>query len=489
MPIGDAPQGSQAAYLAYIILSLLPAVFLGLRTERPLLWSALIYWMWVQPIAGFAYTLRVHPLSFDLQPNRVLLLFLAGYALFRLLASFRGSAQVGDSVERRQRWVLPGLLSLYVLVVGLSLWINIESVRPQSLVVVPSWILCALLLVVVVSSSATDRARSAVLWGLIGLSLASCVVSVVQIAVDPFFLKACPPRPAFGSVIRASGLFESEYDCGYVMICAMAAVLCKIRPRYLRFSCLGILILGLLLTFHRMDYIIMVLVLSVWLMLFSSAALRILGVVSLLAFAGMAGGAILYLQSTRVDSDLIRGRLQEDTVTGRLAQFRAVIESAPEQPFGLGDYSSQGYYDLMAKHNMLFGVQLENGDWEKRPFLVHNGYVEVLALHGIPAAAIFLAIMVWMVLRTSLKIRLARPETAFPFVVTLVWAICNLSNGISRFELYFPLFVMLVFALFDGVPGRAPRSSEIERGKIPAFRRRRNTPSHAKRPLALTRPV
>jgi len=279
------------------------------------------------------------------------------------------------------------------------------------------------------------------------LAVINALVAIVQITVDSTFLKYGPPRLAFGNVVRASGIFQAEYELGYCQILAIIITLQRYRGMVRRYFLIPLLTISVLLTFHRLDFIILNLCLIIYTGLFSSSTRKVM-VSLVIGLVALSTTTIYWVVAPMIKtSSFVQQRLQEDTVSGRLAQYQLILTTLAEFTdvtfFGLGDYDNKAYDILMKKRNLVHTIHEGDKTYSKGS-VVHNGFLAVGILHGALAMTFFTAFLFSMLFYFKKKISRATPNTIVSFFAVLIWILCNLSNGMNSFDAYFPLMVALL---------------------------------------------
>ena len=203
-------------FIAYVVLAFIVALILSVHTDRKALSFLLIFWIFTSPIFNSALMLKTPTLGFDLHADRILLFLLIAYLLFH------GRSNPG--IVKRPPF--EKYIYIYLAVIFFSLAVNFNIIRKQNLAVVPINIMTFLVVYVVAKRHATEAFFEAIIKAILLMAVASVIIALTQIGINSDFLKTCDPRIAYGTVVRTSGIFLSEYELGYFLIlaCIIAAV-------------------------------------------------------------------------------------------------------------------------------------------------------------------------------------------------------------------------------------------------------------------------
>lgn len=447
-------------YVIYVVLSLCTAIALTLRTDRRLLGSIIVFFIFTESVLkSIVFSVDMSALPFDLQPRRILFFVML---LFITLSIFQKIIMKKDeSAQKKPLFEI--LLYLYLLSVFISLIYNYKIGRIQGTALLSPLadIILFILLYHVMKNMATDSLREALLKCLMIFSIFVSLIAIYQLFIDSAFLKTCPPRYAFGGIIRSTGVLSSEYELGFFLTFMIIVFLTKYRGKPILFMTLPILILALFSTFHRLNWLIFFICIPSY--LFLSKDLRIISLRSYVLLMLCIIISFTYFVCSDLFTKLsdgqnvqafTKGRLLEDTVTGRLRQFAVTADAIHSHLLGLGSYKTKEYYNLMAKHDMVKGDNI--------PLGVHNGYLAVGIKYGFVAMTTLVGVMVSMLLYFKRHISLDRPVTLYPFFMVFIWMMANISQGMADFNRYFVLLVAIVCGSFVSVYGTGERSNHSE---------------------------
>lgn len=423
-------------YLLYVIFAAMAALYLAMQTDRKVLSFVLILWLLAQPVINAKFIIPLPGLHFDLQPNRILF-------LFSLVALFWGTVS-GQQAPSGSRPPFEKYIYIYLGLVLLALSVNYSFMNPKSVIAVPVEILNFLVVFLLAKRHMTEKVFEAILKAIVLLAVIGALIAIIQFFVSTPFMRTGDLRPAFGNKLRSTGIFQSEYDFGYFQILALMVVLVRYQGKAIRFFVGPLLVLSVLLTFHRLDYIIMFICYASYRAFFSK---RKVGVPALAVAVMVPVLLILFLnvyQSMGGHSAVLEERLKQDTVSGRFVQFQVVWDAIMAHPLGLGSYDHPDYVKLMTRLGMVEWVADPSGEFHPRPLTVHNGYLATGIQYGLLGMVAFTA-LVFSMLRYFKK--LIKPDlrySAVAFYAVLIYALSNLSNSVSIFRAYFVVFLALL---------------------------------------------
>lgn len=436
-------------YGLYICLAFVVAATLSTRTDKKWLSFILTFWIFTQPIFGSVFLLRTPELGFDFQPNRVLFVLLLPYLFF-----FEGGRAMRKKIVRPP---FEKYIYAYLILVTLALAANFDFIRKQSLGAVPLDILIFLVTYVVMKRHATQPVLDAVIRAVIITAVTSAVISLIQLAIDENFLKTAIPRLAFGSVIRASGIFQSEYELGYMQILAIFIAFVKYRGVLWRWPLILLFAASLFSTFHRLDILILMTCTVSYIWFFGTTGHKAVGYGAIALVILLSAASFFAFEAQIGKGAFVQQRLTEDTVSGRIQQYKVVIDALPAfAAFGLGDYTNKKYYELMETADMVRTVEgAGTANWRREAYAVHDGYLEVAVLYGVPAMVAFVAMLFSMLAYFKKRLNSKAVYSVAPFYAVFILILANISNGVSAFRLYFVVLLAILAGCMVAMQRRA----------------------------------
>lgn len=455
---------SNMIFLLYVIFAMIAACFLSIGTDRKVLSFVLILWLLAQPVINAKYIIPLPGLPFELQPNRILFLFSLVYLLYGLIFWARESTGINPPFEK--------YIYIYFGLVLFAVLLNFAFMNPKNVITVPLEIATFLTVYLLTKRYMTEKVFAAIIKAIVFLAVIGSIIAIVQISLDSMFLRTGDLRPAFGNKLRSTGIFQSEYDFGYFQILAFIVVLVRYNGKAVRFLMLPLLMLSVLLTFHRLDYIILVVCYVSYNIFYSKhkLPLPIYVVIGVLTLILLVLSIDLY-KSMDLHSVVLEERLKQDTVTGRFLQYQVVWDSILAYPLGLGSYDHPLYVKLMSEHGMLQWFTDRFGNHYPIPLTVHNGYLAAGIQYGFCGMVAF-AMLIFSMLRYFKKlINPAIRYSVVPFYAVFIYALSNISNSISIFRAYFVLLLAIlggaVVAMNRNVLARQQRAMDADGQEVP----------------------
>lgn len=371
---------------------------------------------------------------FEIQPDRLLFFVLTFFLVRKIVTN-----------QARELWqnlqVMPWFMFFLLLYVACTLssqMFHVEKLGLSDVIVNAIYsftIIIIILSVQLLSDKATIRTLGNAL--IIGAAVSS-VVSIVQIAIDPMFMKFGDQRIAFGSLFRANGIFNREYFNAYFLIAGIVWVLVTIEKRWLKFNLLSLMSIGVICTFQRMSWVVLLLILVLYFVKIEKVGIDKL-VLAGLSVAAIGIAITLLFQEQIMGSTLVKERMSE-RVDSRFDYYQMVLDNIGKQPvFGYGNYENDVYY-----YNILRITRSRDRASGKRGDL-HSGYFTTMFYHGVPA---FLAFLTFITLALFYFGYLVNQQLfyAIPFLLAFIYIVANLTN-----TMLFDKYLSLIYALHLGI--------------------------------------
>lgn len=437
-----------ALYILYVVASFIAALLLAKKTDKKILSFILVFWIFTQPVLNTVLLFHTPGLGFDFQPNRILFILLLLYLFF---AGMSGAGILNRTVAIK-RPPFEKYIYIYFVLVIISLIFNYGIIRKQTVGAVPLDIVTFFVVYLVAKKHITESVFESIINAILLMASVSAVIAVIQIGVDYTFLKTCEPRIAFGNVVRSSGVFQAEYEQGYIQILAIIIAMIKFKGSYLRYILTSLFGISLALTFHRLDLIILMVCLVLYVWFLGKTHQRVTSIGGLVFLVLVAVSSFAVLEPLLGQSAFVQQRVKEDTLSGRLEQYKVVIQYLPNIVMvGMGDYSNHAYYALMEKAHMVRAIDGGTAEWHSEAYDVHNGYLEVAILYGAIAMAVFTAFLFSILRYFKNRISKEFRYSVVPFFAVLIWILANLTNGVASLRIYTIVLFAILFGSFVGM--------------------------------------
>ncbi len=377
-------------------------------------------------IPGFSF--------FEIQPER-LLFFILSFFIVRKM--FFSKEKLQFSFDKSIPWFEVALYA-YVVMLTVSALYNISETGIAD-AVISIYDATAFLVIMISIRLMADKPS----YDLIGKSIiigamASSLIGLVQLGIDPYFLRIGDNREAFGSFLRSNGIFSTEYFNSYYLIIAIVWTLTTIKNNLLKISLVALFSIGVISSFQRMSWVILALVLVTYLVFIKKMALEKLFFTGLALIAIILSISIFYYQDL-MKSSLVKERLSE-RVDSRKGYYAMVLDNIGKKPvFGYGNLKNEVYYvNLMRITGDRDRATATTGD-------LHSGYFSALFLYGIPASIFFTLFVILSVLYYSKSFNIDL-YFVLPFLVSILYMIGNLTNNFL-----FLNYISILYAIHIGI--------------------------------------
>lgn len=383
---------------------------------------------------------------FEIQPDRFLFFMFS----FFLVRQFYFSS---EPFVFKNFWKIPWfmiILICYALFKIISLGSHSDTIELPEIIIkslhVVNVLIIILALRVLFSPKLIELLGKALLVG----AVTTCLISFIQIGIDPMFARTGDVRIAFGSVYRVNGIFNAEYFSSYYLIIASTWVLTQFEDGYKKIGLVCLFSIGIFLTFHRMSWLLFFLVLAIYFLVLAKPQL------DKLLLAGMSGLTVLLLiflvfQREIVNSTLVKERVTE-TVDSRFGYYDMVFDNIGDKPIlGYGNHDNEVYY-----YSMLHITRMRERATGAAGG-IHSGYLSAMFYYGIPAFISFtLFVLSTIIYFARLYIKTDNPIFSIAFVLAFVYGIANMTN-----TLLFSEYLGIFFAIFIGI-GLGARYYSVE---------------------------
>lgn len=438
------------AKYVYLTLSLVTAIYL-VRKHQPkgkLVALLISFWIFVSDMANTTdFIIKIPGAPFELQPLRTLLLTFLGFlAMQGLLSKYRTRNISGHQVAS----VRPDYevyLEIYILIILATYIVHFSLLGAAEFVIAVSAALSFYVVYVTVKKTADKGMIRVVRDAIITVAVVSSVVAMIQLLIDSSFLRVLPTfsRPAFGGLLRSTGVFRDDYVHAYVVIIGLVWAIFTIPNGIKKLVVVGIMLIGILFAFMRMGYVVAFVFLAhyFYFLYRGNTQLKALIVVGSVIVAVLGVGWVI--SSGVMESSVAQERMLDEgtaEIRGRLylQAVKSSVKSGKAFLFGYGNLNSPEYYNAIYQvtqsHLWASG---EKGGW-------HNLYVEILFFNGIGAAIIF---VIFLFLAARYFYRLGTRQDSsllIPFYCVLSFMIANLSLALPVYS-NFGMLMGITFAL------------------------------------------
>lgn len=415
--------------LVYCVASFGMIAYLTSKAERKWFFFIVLSWLFSTPIIGDQnYPVCLHFAGIDLQPSRILFLFLlAMLLLFIVLAKVNGKSLLEYSVNR---------IRFFELVMFIYVWITIllmvvmKEMSTQGIVVKSVELSTFILLYFFARENISSNDLHLLALSIITFAVLSSLVGVYQFFGDSSFLRIGGPRVAFGSYIRASGLFPEEYDQGIFLNISLVVGIFTLQNRWGKSIILTTIPLGLFCTMHRASWVVFVLILGImflkeirnrymWAAIFIGGicVILLLFIVLNISLPGNFSGNFLDM--------LMRGRLFANTVDERINYYKFALEMMQKYPLGIGDYNTGVYAKEVYDRSTGLASSIVPS------LVIHNGFLSVGVKTGFLGFILFISFVLASIIHFFKNSIQKGKFWLAPLMIMIIFLLQNLTNDFS----------------------------------------------------------
>ena len=439
-----------AVKYAYLICSFIIVIYL-LWKHQPknrLVAFLISFWIFVSDLANTPdFIIKIPGAPFELQPLRTLLLTFFGFLVIQGLLNKYRKRNLPRHEVASVRPSYEIYLEIYVLILLVTYVVHFSLLGAAEFIIATTATLSFYVVYVTVKKTADKGMTRMVRDAIITVAVVSSVVAVIQLLVDSNFLRVLPTfdRPAFGGLLRSTGVFRDDYVHSYVVIIGLIWAIFTLPNGIKKLIVVGIMLVGILFAFMRMGYVVVFVFLAHYfyflyrgntqikaLIVVASVIVGVLGIGWVIS-SGVLESSVAQERMLDEGTAEIRGRLYLQAVKSSVKSGKAFL-------FGYGTQDSPEYYEAIYQvtqsHLWASG---EKGGW-------HNLYVEILFFNGIGAAVVFI---IFLFLSARYFYRLGtreNPTLLIPFYCVLSYIIANLSLALPVYST-FGMLMGITFAL------------------------------------------
>ncbi|MGC9338046.1 MAG: O-antigen ligase family protein [Candidatus Cloacimonadia bacterium] len=313
----------------------------------------------------------------------------------------------------------------------------------RELVVFFSSILTPLVIYLVLKRTTDKEMVKVFIKAILIVCTLSSIIGIYQFFVDPLFIRVGAEREAFSGLLRTSGVFNAEYTQAYFLIIGTFITLFAVRSRLLKYNLVILFLVGIVLTFHRMSWVVLILLSilyfievkkkKVWQMI-------TLGVFAIVFVFLFFPPFVPIIKTGFMESPFVRERLLADTISGRLTLDKTLLKELPKNwLIGVGSVQSDVFYNTL-----LDAGWSEDYALGKQGLAIHNEFLLIGFFYGIPVLFLFSSFLISCL---SYFWKKSKEKSKFFFITTLyiiLFIIANLSN---MFPLYSHIGLLLAILL------------------------------------------
>ncbi|MFK7808595.1 MAG: O-antigen ligase family protein [Saprospiraceae bacterium] len=420
-------------WYAYFFIALCITVYLIYKSKPkyPFEIGALLFYL----LTGNASRILTLDIGIiDIQPPRAIFLILSFFLVRKI---FYGTEKVFPQSLWRMPWFMVFLYA-YVIFLTVSQITHVGQIKPMKIVTNAienvNFLVIIYALIIIIDKKTLELIAKA----MIITAIFSCIISILQIGYHPLFMRLGDHRIAFGSLLRANGLFSAENYNSYFLIITMIWTLITVHKPILKWSLIGLFIVGVLITFHRMSYLIMSIIFAIYFLKLDKIRLDRVIILSL-------GGAtcllalFVFFQAEIMGSSFVQERMT-DHVDGRKGYYTMVFDNIGDKPvFGFGGKKNDVYYQAMIRitGEMNRATGTTGG--------IHSGYFSTLFYYGIPACFFFTTFILLTIYYFGYMTRY-HLFFAIPFIMAIIYCIGSFTN-----TFLFDRYLAILFAIHIGV--------------------------------------
>ncbi len=425
-------------FILYVIFDFVAACALTLFRSRSHRFITFVISFWIlggSIINQDMFTLPLAQFSGGLQVGRILFLLLLMYGIL-----LRGFGQPERMAVPRLPYEKYLYLFLVLFFVVLGYHLSSGSLPTREFVRLSDGTLRVLVIYLLLKRYSNSETLEVIFLSAMIVAVATSLVGFVQFFFEPTFLRVGDNRVAFGSHLRANGVFSSEYLNSYFLIAALALLLVYVRSAHVKTALAILFGSGILLSFHRMSWMVAAVVLCAYLVLQKRQQIwKLAGVAAIAVFLGYGIFTEVFpMQRVVQTSTMYRERISSNTIDSRLKFFSIVIDNFDKVAlWGAGTRTSSLYY-----HGMM-STGIVGREWALgRSGSIHNLYLELLFLYGLSVLLAFCLMLLAMIRYHFARFKTGSTAFLFPVLFLVMFSLMNLTNSIpldSQFGILFAI--------------------------------------------------
>ena len=443
-------------YTIYLVIVFFLCCKLSLDAKNKVFAFCLFGWVLAQPILNSReYIISFRGLFFDLHPDRILLpvfLFLIFRNFFHKKLKFTDHNR---TIFPFERWIIFYLGSILLALVWNILCRNISI---KDFIVIFSGQSFFALFYFSTRYFIDRNTINNLVKVLVIFSVFSCFVSLSQVFISKDIFHFGVHRLAFGEIFRATGIFHSEYTLAFFHITIIIFLFVYYKKYYLiLLNCIPVA-----LTFHRLSYLILITMFLCWAMVnIKKPKLHMLSFITLFLIVLLtlySSNFTNYSVQDLFQSHLYRERMSDDTISGRVEQWKNAALIMKEHLLGIGSYYSKRYYNYAAKIGQVHSVEIYDTDLDKLKgvrkvgYIVHNGFLGAGTRYGIFGCLCFLSLSISCAIYFLRELKHSGNEFfMIPLLVSITWILYNTTQDFSNLRHYHAIHFAIILGISSSV--------------------------------------
>ena len=422
-----------AYFYIYIAFAFFTVLYL-VRKHQPkhnIITFILCFWIFYDDVGNREeFKISIPGAPFDLQPMRILFLVCLAFLFTKpFIDKYRSSRNLsGIAVKPKYET----LLTIFIVVASLAYVVNFKFLGPAQFYIELSLLLRFYVIYYTVRTIADEGVINTVRDTIIIVCVVSSLVAIVQL-VDQSFLRVNPnfQRPAFGGLLRATGVFRDDYIHSYMVFTGLIWVYFTEPAGVKRQALISLFLLSIFIAFMRMGYVVTAIILWHAFYFKTQASNKLKVLVTSVGVMALVVGGFWILTSGVLESSVAQDRmLDEETMELRFQLYEKAIEESIHSVktflFGYGARENPAYEKAMYEvTNSEIWASGDKGGW-------HNLYISFLFFNGFPAMAVF----IWFIFGATRYFHQLEKHTSnrfylIPFYCLCGYAIANLTLSLS----------------------------------------------------------
>jgi hypothetical protein len=425
-------------YHIYVFIALLVSIYLTIKNnpDNKFITFIIAFWILAGSVLNTEYfIIDIQSLPFDFQPDRIIFILFSIYLFFTYISEHNSERFNTENLKFEKYLYIYIFLSITVDIIH-----TIGVLSLKDVILNATKILTFLVIYLVLKRTADREMLKVAGKALLIVCTISSLIGIYQFLIDPFFFRIGSERIAFAGYLRSNGIFGSELIQSYFLIPGIVVALFTIRNNLLKYSLIALFLLGIIFTFHRMSWIIVMLTLTLYLIKVKKKDVwQIIAVGVYLVVALTYFSSTFSLNLTNISrSAPVQERLLQETMSGRIECFTMVLENIPQSwLIGFGSRKSKVYYSGMLEVEPSYASGERGG--------IHNGYLAIMFYRGIPVMILYTFFLILAFYNFWTLAKFKHIFYFIPFFELMKYILLNITNRVALYNA-----LGLLFAIFLG---------------------------------------